>query len=218
MISTRDLSELPTIEQLIRLTKSIATLDAIIERDWNSRYYSFNSRWDTNRQMASMRNGEGDAWFCVFGPQGAFLKGFHHECKIAQRLGETGTVWPGMLSELPKEFESFANEPAFSMRETTFCIWRRRTDSRWNNGRITYPEGDDPDGSARLLSILDGKPKTYQDWAEHYYRRPVSLTLIEQIYAQKPLTEGLVKGLNPSCNLPELSEDVAEIDYAVSLN
>jgi hypothetical protein len=47
MISTRDLSALPTIETLRRLSQSLAMLDAIIVRDWDYRYYSFNSKWLT---------------------------------------------------------------------------------------------------------------------------------------------------------------------------
>ena len=43
MISTRDLSALPTIETLKKLTQSLAMLDAVIEREWDYRYYSFNA-------------------------------------------------------------------------------------------------------------------------------------------------------------------------------
>jgi hypothetical protein len=218
MISTRELSELPAIERLVPLTKSIATLDAIIERNWEGRYYSFNSRWDRGEQMASMRNGEGDHWFCVFGVLGAFLKGFHHESKMARWLNETGKLWPGILDDIPEPFNSFAKEPSFSMQETTFCIWRKHGDRQWNKGKIAYPEGDDPDGSARLLKILDANPRTYWHWAEDYYHRPISLQLVEHMYAQKPLTEGALHGLNPSTNIAELSDDLDEIGYSVSTN
>lgn len=43
MISTRDLSELPDVNGLRRLLMSMAVLDAILCRDWQYRYYSFNS-------------------------------------------------------------------------------------------------------------------------------------------------------------------------------
>ncbi len=128
---------MPSIEDLRHFTQSLAMLDAIIQREWEGRYYSFNSRWDQKQQMASMRNGEGDSWFCVFAPFGAFLKGFDHESKMSPR----------------------------------------------NN-----------------------------------YKHPVSLALIEQIYGHKPLTEGVVRGLNPKANLAELSDDLAEIGYPVSPN
>jgi hypothetical protein len=62
-ISTRDLTALPTMETLKKLTKSLAMLDAIIMREWDYRYYSFNSKWAEGEQMASMRNGQGDGWY-----------------------------------------------------------------------------------------------------------------------------------------------------------
>jgi len=43
MISTRDLSQLPDINGLCRLLKSIALLDAILCRDWQFPFYAFKS-------------------------------------------------------------------------------------------------------------------------------------------------------------------------------
>ena len=54
-------------------------LDAIIMPEWDYRYYSFNSKWSAGQEMASMRNGQSDAWFCVFSDVGVFFKGFDHE-------------------------------------------------------------------------------------------------------------------------------------------
>jgi hypothetical protein len=213
-----DLSSIPAIEELRRLTQSLAMLDAIIERNWNRRYYSFNSKWDTNEQMASMRNAEGDSWFLVFGPQGAFLKGFDHESKMSPAANGMSRVWPGVLSDVPEHFGSFVNEPAFSPQDTTFSIWRGHDDDRWHKGKLEYPQGKDPDGSVRLLSILDGNPDTYKNWAEAYYNRPINLPAIEHIYAHKPLTEGVVRALNPDTHLAELSDDLAEIDYPSAAN
>ena len=206
MISTRDLSALPSIDDLKNLAQSLAMLDAIIQRDWEGRYYSFNAHWATDEEMASMRNGEGDEWFCVFSKHGAFLKGLHHESEMAKG-------WPGLLDTVPKDFKSALNEPAFSMKYTSFCIWRTHHDDRWYVGNISYPPGDDPDGSAWMLAILDGNPMTYQRWAEDYYKRPVSLSAVEHVYAHKQLTEEVVRALNPEINLSELAEDIAQIGY-----
>jgi hypothetical protein len=214
MISTRNLEKLPEIEALKRLTQSLAMLDAIIQRDWEGRYYSFNSRWDVDEQMASMRNGMGDSWFCVFSGAGAFLKGFHHEAKMSVWSGGLREIWPGVLENVPSSFKPFLNEPAFSMDETTFCIWRLRGDTKWQIGPVPFQEDeDDPDGSARLLYIFDCQPSTYQQWAEVYYARPVSLAAVDEIYAHKPLTDELVRELNTGISLSDLAEDIAEIGY-----
>lgn len=207
---------MPEIHGLRMLAQSLATLDAIIEREWGSRYYSFNSKWDVNEQMASMRDGEGDSWFLVFGQAGAFLKGFDHQSPMA-RASSNG-VWPGVLDDVPEQFNSFVKEPAFSMQDTTFCIWRSLTDSNWNTGRIAFPQGEDPDGSESLLYIFDGDPTTYQQWAEGYYGQSIDFSAVQYIYAGKPLTESIVKLLNKDSDLADLSEDLIEIGYPVSPN
>ncbi len=215
MISTRDLSALPTIETLRKLTQSLAMLEAILMRDWEHRYFSFNSKWADGQQMASMCNGQGDGWYCGFDVHGAFLKGFDHECKMSPWTPETSRVWPGVLDGVPEDFNAFVTEPAFSMNDTTFCIWRGVHDSHWNTGEIVYPEGDDPDGSAWMLSILDGNPNTYKAWAEDYYDLSINLSAVAQLYSRTPLSAILVQQLNPKTDLESLSSDASEIDYPV---
>ncbi len=218
MISTKDLSALPTIDTLKRLAQSLAMLDAIIMREWDYRYYSFNSKWAEGEQMASMRNGQGDGWFCAFGLPGASLKGFDHESEISPWNMETPKVWPGVLDSVPEGFKAFATEPAFSMNDTTFCTWRGVRDAQWNTGKILYPAGDDPDGSAWVLSILDGNPNTYEEWAQDYYERPISLSAVQQIYGHLPLTRELVHQLNATTDFESVLADAAEIDYPVALS
>lgn len=209
MISTRDLSALPPINALKKLTQSLAMLDAIIQRDWSGRYYSFNAHWATDEQMASIRNGEGDDWFCVFSKDGAFLKGLYHESAMARG-------WPGLLESVPGVFKPLLSEPAFSIEYTSFFIWRTYDDDRWYTGNISYPQGDDPDGAAWMLAILDGNPISYQRSAEDYYKRPVSVLAVEHVYAHKQLTNEIVHSLNPETSLSGLAEDIAKIGYPTS--
>jgi hypothetical protein len=91
-------------------------------------------------------------------------------------------------SLLPVEFETFLAEPAFSLEETTFCIWRRYVDTAWRVGSINYPDADDPDGSEYLLSILDGRPSIYKEFAESYYEKKLDIHAIEHIYRHEVLT------------------------------
>src|SRR5947209_13166831 len=102
MISTRDLTGLPSIDELKRLTQSLVMLDAIIEMDWESRYYSFNSKWDESEQLASMRNGQGNAWFCIFGAPGVFLKGFDHESIMSPWSNDEQKDGPGLRGNVTK--------------------------------------------------------------------------------------------------------------------
>lgn len=213
MIASWNPREMPQIEELRRTTQSLAMLDAILERDWEYRYYSFNSRWATNEQLASMRDGEGDSWFCLFTPEGAFLKGFDHESPMAPRAG--GGIWPGMFDGLPAVFKPQLAEPAFFCDKTTFCLWRTGDDLEWRRGVRSYPPGDDPDGSARMLSILDGDPTTYQRWAQRCFDRRVDLASVRRVYSFEPLGEGLVRSLNKDVALADLLDDCREIAYPV---
>src|SRR5215470_11971588 len=216
MISTREVSELPSHDALKKLTQALAILDAIVEPEWEYRYYSFNAKWSDTEQMASLRNGQGDSWFCVFGPPGVFLKGFDHESKMSPWNQDPSAVWPGVLESVPPEFELCLTEPAFSMKDTTFCIWRRAGGSRWETGKITFPEAEDPDGSGWMLAILDGKPATYKEWAEGYYEMSLSIAAIEKIYQGEPLTPELAHELNPDADYSCVLSDAAEIGYPVA--
>jgi hypothetical protein len=219
MISTRDLSGLPDVDGLKRLLQSMAMLDAILSPEWQDRYYSFNSKWSRGKQMGSMRNGCGDDFFALFNKHGCFLKGFDHEALLTPYRQKPKRVWPGVLDTVPKEFADGLTQPAFSMEDTTFCIWRRYADSEWQRGVIDFPTGSpDPDGSQHLLSPLDGKPETYLTWATDYYsleedNRILTLDAVGHVYAQRLLTTALVRSIHSELALKALADDIAEIGY-----
>jgi hypothetical protein len=225
MISTRDLSGLPDVDALKRLMQSMAMLDAILSPEWQYRFYSFNSKWAKGEQMGSMRNAMGDDLCALFTKDGCFLKGFVHTAPMTPYANRPQKVWPGVLDSVPAVFARGLNEPAFSMADTTFCIWRQYHDDRWQVGDIQFPEtkldykGDpiDPDGSGYLLSPYDGKPETYLAWARDYFDsiNGENLTLghVRHLYAQKPLTEKLVKEINPKLTLVKLAADIKQIGY-----
>lgn len=216
MISTRTLECLPDISTLRQICQSIAMLDAILEPEWEFRYYSFNSNWAQSEEMASMRDGSGSQYFILFNPVGVIIKGFDLDSFFGQWTGETESIWPGILDQVPAEFDGFLKEPAFVLSETTFCIWRAMTDPEWHIGEIEFPQAEeDPDGSARLLEILDGRPETYQVWAEDYFERHIPLEPIQAIYRHEPLTEILVTALNPELTLADLEADIREIGYPI---
>lgn len=212
-ISTRALDELPDVKRLLGLLQSLAMLDAILSPKWEYRYYSFNARWSEGEQMGSMRDGCGDDLFALFNATGCFLKGFAHEAPMSPYGRRPKRVWPGMFDGVPAEFAACLREPAFTIEDTTFCIWCRYSDVAWQRGVIEFPAGADPDGSESLLTALDGKPTTYKVWAEDHYEQPVPLAAVRQVYAQKPLTKKLVQQLNPDVRLEDLVADMKEIGY-----
>jgi hypothetical protein len=213
MASSEILKILPAIDELRKLSQALAMLDAILSPEWEYRYYSFNSKWDSDEMLASMRNGSGDGYFLLFNPAGAILKGFDHESPMSPYASQWGKVWPEVLDGVPAEFQNFLAEPAFSMEDTTFCLWRRHGDPAWQTGQISYPQGEDPDGSVDLLSILGGTAAAYQAFAREYYEQEIDLAAIQHIYDGKPLTSGIVKSLNENLDLDDLDADIEEIGY-----
>lgn len=211
MISTRDLSGLPTLDRLIQLSQSLATLDAILCPEWEFRYFSFNNHWEGEAKLGLMRNGEGDDWLLYLNHHGAVLKGFVHSCPMAADAPRDG-----MFAGIPESFSSFLDEPAFSRAATTFCVWRTFADSSWQMGSVDLgPDADhpDPDGSAHLMRFLDGRAATYKRWADEYFGRPIHPGAIDQIYRHAPLSPSLVNGLNPEADYREVLSEVEEIGY-----
>lgn len=214
MISTRDLSLLPDLDGLRRTLQSMAMLDAILCAEWQFRYYSFNAAWAAGEQMGSMRNGSGDDFFAHFSPAGCWLKGFAHEYPMTPYRTNPKRVWPGVLAAVPDEFAACLREPAFSVEDVTFCIWRRYGDRSWQIGSVEFPaDHPDPDGSEFLLSDLDGRPESYQAWATDYYEREVSLAAVKHVYRHRPLTPEVVSQLTPVLSLADLMVDIDEIAY-----
>lgn len=213
MSAKRIAEQLPEIDDLKKLCQSLAMLEAILSPEWEYRYYSFNSKWAEAEMMASMRNGSGDGYFILFTAQGAAIKGVAHEAPMSSWHDEHEQIWPGVLDQVPDEFAGFLAEPAFSMDDTTFCLWRRYADSKWLTGDIQYPADEDPDGAEELLGILTSRALAYQAFVQDYYETELPLAAIEQIYEHRLLTDEIVSTLNPDIQLAEITDDIDEIGY-----
>jgi hypothetical protein len=211
--STRSLDGLPSISDVIRVSKAIAMLDAILSPEWDFRYYSFNSNWGPGEMMASMRNGSGDDYFILIDGHGAAIKGFDHESEMSPWNSRASVIWPGMYDSVPEDFASFLNEPAFSLPDVTFCIWRRSDDATWHCGITEFPDADDPDGSGWMLEMLAGDPATYLEFARQYYELDLPLEAVEKIYVHSPLTDELVRALNGDLTVASVAADALEIGY-----
>lgn len=161
--------------------------------------------------MGSMRNGQGDEFFALFNSHGAFLKGFVHDSPAAAAKIPSALFY----RELPHQFEECRREPAFSTGYVTFCIWRLLGQPAWSYCKVDLPSAGDADGSAYLLSMLDGVPETYRAWASENYGCDVPIKAVEAVYEHQPLTNELVVALNPMQSVKRLEPDTAEIGYAI---
>ncbi|BCL83552.1 hypothetical protein ccbrp13_60170 [Ktedonobacteria bacterium brp13] len=215
VLSTQNPSALLPLEELAWLSQSLAVLDAALMPEWEGRYYSFTARWKEAERMASMRNGSGDDYFLWLSPAGAVLKGFAHESAVWKQLrGKSDLVLSSLAQQLPPKLEPFLHEPAFSLEETTFCLWRQPLDPTWIMWQPPVPqEIRFFDGSADLLALLDGNPVTYQAWAEDYYEIRPDLAALQAVYAHMPLTEELLRGLGSPRRRDEVAVELEEIGY-----
>ena len=211
-ISTRDLSQLPAVQELQKNLQSLAMLDAIICPEWEYRCYSFDSAWGPGEQMGSMRNGSGDEFFALFNDHGCFVKGYNHEASINQFDLDSKLFY----SAVPAEFTQATSEPAFSPQDVTFCLWRLNSDDRWSSADIDLAEiagENDPDGSCRMLSLLDGLPDEYCAFAEDYYEHPIDRDAVTAICRHRKLTSRLIDQLNAESDIGQVRQDAAEIGY-----
>ena len=195
--------DLPTLQELRATAQSLAMLDAILSPEWQYRYFSFNSKWAPGMEMASMRNGCGDDWFLLFDPVGAAIKGYAHELagdfSFPQRL----------RADVPSDFSSFLDEPAFSMESATFCYWRKVDDMEWNKVRSLMPD----DGSTELLHQLIAGPIGYKSWAESYFEVSIDPKSIRSVFEHVRLSDDLILKLNPGADVALIFNDAIEIGY-----
>jgi hypothetical protein len=218
-VTVRDTAlKLPAIDALRDHCRSLAVLEAILSPDWADRYHSFDARWSQTEAMASMRDGSGDEWAIVFSPAGAWIRGFAHESPMSP-YAEDGP-WPGVLDDVPDVFRACVEEPAFTdedgMPVVTACLWRQAADDGWSTGTIDFPErpAGDPDGAESLFGLLtDRSAEAFQRWAEDYYEVPVDVEAVRHVLASRPLTDAVVRALNPDLTVAGLAEDLARTGY-----
>jgi hypothetical protein len=191
-------------------------LDAVMSPEWESRYFSFDSRWAPDEEMASMRNGSGDEWSIVFSPAGAFVRGFDHESEMSP-YANGGRPWPGVVESVPEVFAACVADSAFSDGGTllaTVCLWRQIDDDRWHVGGVDYAPGEDPDGADWLFEMLmDGTPAGYGRFAEEYHETQIDLSAVSAVLSLEPLTNELAQRLNPDVVVDDLTEDLSQIRY-----
>jgi hypothetical protein len=204
---------LPEPEDLIRRTKALAALDLILSPVWEDRYYSFNSRWATGEQLASMRNGCGDEWWIVFHDSGwAALKGLGHDSP-AWQAGRSRLA-AELRSAIPAALSGFATEPAFRWDQTSFAAYRRPSDDDWLWPKEATAFANMNGGEDEFLSLLAGGPEDYVDYAANYFEVDLPPAIVEAIFDLLPITPEMVHLLNPEVSLADIDEQLhGEIGY-----
>lgn len=177
--------------------------------DWEYRYFSFNSRWDSGEQMASLRDGSGDHHFVLFCENGVFEKGFDLGSPLNASYTSASNDW--RTSSVPAGLRPPLSEPAFDMENLTFCFWATESNGPWHAG--VPPSNELLDAPLGSLHLLVDNPETYADWASEYYERPVSAEAVRLFHQLTPLDEPMLRELNGTLQLEDVVEDMTEIGY-----
>jgi len=190
---------------LRRIMRAYAMLDAIIERHWEFRYFSFNSCWGNGDEMASMRNGEGDGVFSLFSPDGIFVKGFDHAYQ-----GATKKAVSEMLAAVPKRFAHAIKEAAFDMDSSTFCMWNLAGSTSWG---LSFVSGTCQDAHHWLLAQYSTDPQVFRRFATSYHDVKLPDTLIARFLSLEPIDDNVLREFPIQRKMSEIWDDVKEIGY-----
>ncbi|OXA86605.1 hypothetical protein [Flavobacterium hercynium] len=212
MISTKNINKLPSKDLLQKICKAISVLDAIISQEWEYRYYSYNSAWAKKEEFFEMRNGCGDQMLILFLENSCVINGFAHE------LYDFEDELPAkskLTKNLPETFNEFIFGEPVKTIGTTFCIWTNESE-KWEIGDL---KNIYEDGSEEMLSIFDGNPQTYIDWATDYFESSykesgIPLKTVTEIYNGKTLTKEMVLSIVEDLeDWKQLEDDLKEINY-----
>ncbi len=211
MISTKKLQNLPNKEKLQKICKSISVLDAIISQDWEYRYYSYNQKWRKDEELFEMRDGCGDQMLILFTKNGCVINGFAHELYDFE---ESLPSESELIKGIPDVFNDFILGEPVATIGTTFCIWTNEN-NQWQLGNIKHFK----DGSDEMLSIFDGNPQTYIDFAIDYFEEDYLSTenaknTVIKIYNHETLTREMVLSIVDELeDWAQLESDLKEIGY-----
>ncbi|GIP31687.1 hypothetical protein [Paenibacillus sp. J2TS4] len=197
-----ELNSLAAPDVLKKRLLALAALDLILCPEQWLRYHSFDPQWAHNVSLAIIDNGSGDHLFILFTPEGTIMKGFDHESTLSPHANDEYKVWPGIYDDVPAPLLSWLDDEAIEQEEVTFCIWRETGDSVWRKGEVEVPDGED-DGTEFLLGTIFVTPENYVEWAEDYFDMPVPVETVEQIYSGTPITEAMIRSLNPERDVEE---------------
>ena len=216
MISTRNLSELPSPADLQLRMQEMAALTAVFDIDYGDPTYAYYPKWTKHQQVGAVKNGSGDELFVHFKNAGCFIKGFGHESAMTPHRNSPPALWPKLLDNVPIDFKSSLNEPAFDMPNTTFVVWRQADDAQWKTGDIDYPEGKDPDGSTDLLSRLLLGVDEFTEWLADNYDVEVDAPFVAHVFGHKPLSVAQLQQLNEDAPVHSLRSAVEQTAYPLA--
>jgi hypothetical protein len=184
-------------------------LDTVLCRNPVLRYHTFTPGRLPGVDVGVLDHGSGDELFCLLDSRhGCLIKGFDHESPMSPHAQEEFRTWDGVLDEAPPELLAHLGASEFRRDETTFCIWRGRTDEHWWQGEVREPDGGE--WSVALLDHIFLDAGSYLDWAREYYnRKDIPSGPVAAVYGSCRADEAGVRAMNPRADLATVRRDLA---------
>jgi hypothetical protein len=212
-------SRLPDLVTVTAWSQSLAVLDAIRQPDPRIRCFAY-SILSPDEQVAAWQDGSGDDYSIIFTPHGAFARGFCHESPLRDRTYTPPRPWPGLLDGVPEALRDVAERVTYDESygaNATVTLWRLLGESTWSYGHVTYPAemavGWQDVQCPEIFYALDGRPETYANDIEEVEGVVLDIDAVRHVFAQRPLTEDVVRALNSERSLPALASDLTTIGY-----
>ncbi|RLB61385.1 MAG: hypothetical protein DRI90_11470 [Deltaproteobacteria bacterium] len=204
------------VRALSRRSKSLALLDQILAPDDAYREFDFDSKWGDGEAVATWRNGEGDHYALWFSEVGTVIRGFDHESAMSPFRHTEPAWWPRLTAGIPAQLRCTLEEPAFGEREMTFLFWRSARARRWHHGPVELPVGDDPDGSGRLLALLDGEVEDYLAYAVARFDVALDAAAVAHVYEHGAVDAEWIRRLNPEVALASALDRAQQLGFPTS--
>lgn len=189
-----------SIDSLKNISKKIALIEAVIEPEWEYRYYSYNSKWSDSEEMASMRDGSGNYYFILFSGSQCFIKVID---KMQNFKDEAMRTLDAMDIDSQKSISAFLNEPAFYTDELSYLYWN--TNGTWNSIEMNEHS---------WLNILHDPVPEYIRFAKNYYDKTIPKKTVSTVINEEVSLSYLVK-LNPDIDINSLKTDIDEIGLII---
>lgn len=175
--------------------KHLALLDAIIEPEWEYRYYSYNSNWSDSEEMASLRDSCGGEWFFL-------LEGNNISFKCTSPVDGLVEDFDTLKQSVPERFSPFLNEAAFSMDQGS-CIWFIE-----NNEWVKL--GNDISDLPNPITIQEMSAADYCQYVEDIFEQEIDQEIVQAVFDGK-FTIDMAQIINPSIDIDALKADLLEV-------
>jgi hypothetical protein len=215
-------AQLPHPDKLRSTAIALSALDIFFSE--KAPVFTFEKNWHTEVSTLLVDTRDGGKLSLRIAGKAALIKGtradaFMHPGGKPPFTAETRLgfiTYPGLLAGFPAPLENLLKSND-SFEFMTFCLWHLHESGKWERGDFVWPkEVDDPDGSTDLFQFFIDPLNEFMRSSQELYGVTVKdLEALEEVFQQKPLSDGLLRRLGVRKPLQSFSRRLHEIEYGV---